>query len=383
MNTLNARMQRRLYLDQAEWLQSRKSRCKAKRKCYLDLYTKRLSALENFPPLEPEPELISLGSYIKLNDANGNVGSKRISISRKLKDDSSKGISNSAPISCEFPKDLIQANTIVYAAGAYQGQPTGLSIDSSGHTATKFDVRVHFPGKPVALLLGAYEPSIWNISWTSRTKIVAVAVSGYHKQVIVGVPNETPIINSTWDNKSVCDFTYVTQKRKQQVEALSVKLYGRTPSTIVDANKGKIELGVPTHSFDRYLTSSDRPAKKYTKTSLLPAGKAGLDLLLQRGQLRKATINDYRSWLNLGTHIKDRSFSALVKSKPPSLQRKLVLDRSYVIRKEMTIPRGLNGSNAVTFFLGKGVVFPTGELGHSSLYDFNSRTCYGLICKAI
>jgi hypothetical protein len=41
-------------------------------------------------------------------------------------------------------------------------------------------------------MFGAYEPTIWNLQWTSKTKILAVMVSGYHRQVIAGIPPSYP-----------------------------------------------------------------------------------------------------------------------------------------------------------------------------------------------
>ena len=60
----------------------------------------------------------------------------------------------------------------VFASGGYSGRTLDFQIDQSGHQATQFDVVVNSPTKPAVLMLGAYEPSIWNISWTPKTKIV-------------------------------------------------------------------------------------------------------------------------------------------------------------------------------------------------------------------
>jgi hypothetical protein len=47
----------------------------------------------------------------------------------------------------------------------------------------------------------------------------------------------------------------------------------------------------------------------------------------------------------------------------------------------MTVPAGLYGANAATFFVPKGVARPSGQLGHSKIYDFNTMTCVGLTCR--
>ena len=83
---------------------------------------------------------------------------------------------------CGFGNLTIPEGLRVYAAGGSGGRELQFQIDQSGHEATQFDIAVNSPRQPVALLLGAYEPTIWNISWTEGTRIVAVLVSGYHRK---------------------------------------------------------------------------------------------------------------------------------------------------------------------------------------------------------
>jgi hypothetical protein len=42
---------------------------------------------------------------------------------------------------------------------------------------------------------------------------------------------------------------------------------------------------------------------------------------------------------------------------------------------------GLFGSNSGTFFIPKGVPKPTGDPGHSTVYDFNTLSCSGTLCN--
>lgn len=48
-----------------------------------------------------------------------------------------------------------------------RGRELSFQIDQSGHQATQFDITVNSPEQPVALILGAYEPTVWNIGWKS------------------------------------------------------------------------------------------------------------------------------------------------------------------------------------------------------------------------
>ena len=51
--------------------------------------------------------------------------------------------------------------------------------------------------------------------------------------------------------------------------------------------------------------------------------------------------------------------------------------RAYVVLDTFTYPVGLYGRHAVTFFIPKGVPRPSGNPGHSVIYDFNRADCQG------
>jgi hypothetical protein len=70
-------------------------------------------------------------------------------------------------------------------------------------------VAVNNGGQPVVLILGAYEPTVWNIGWTTGTRILAVLVSGYHRQALAGLDPKVPTINSSYDNRGPCGYFYL------------------------------------------------------------------------------------------------------------------------------------------------------------------------------
>jgi hypothetical protein len=75
---------------------------------------------------------------------------------------------------CGFPELTFPTNLSVLAAGAYSGRKISFQIDQSGHEGTQIDVAVNSPDRPVVLMLGAYEPTVWNIGWSKETRILAV-----------------------------------------------------------------------------------------------------------------------------------------------------------------------------------------------------------------
>ena len=98
------------------------------------------------------------------------------------------------PAVCRFDGLQLPPGTKVYAAGGYGGAAQSFQIDQSGHQATRMDVAVNQPSAPVVLMLGSYEPTVWNVGWSPGTRILAVLVSGYHRQVINGLPSSVPRI---------------------------------------------------------------------------------------------------------------------------------------------------------------------------------------------
>ena len=72
---------------------------------------------------------------------------------------------------CEIPNLKLPQEFTVFAAGAPSGRRIGFQIDQSGMNSTQIDVTVNYIKKPVILMLGSYDPTIWNIQWTLGTRV--------------------------------------------------------------------------------------------------------------------------------------------------------------------------------------------------------------------
>jgi hypothetical protein len=281
----------------------------------------------------------------------------------------------------KFPQDMV-----VFAGGAYRGRRSDIQIDDSGHEATEFDVTVNYPAKPVALFLSAYEPSIWKIKWTKGTKIEAVYVSGYHRQIVLGIPNSIHLINSSDKRYKRCESFYLSDNTIKKLNPISKRVFGKDVQIAYIAKRdGKILFGSKVPAKERLYTSADRKLSQFIDKSKPLAGPAGLRELEKKGYIRVANEEDLNRWAKLQEDIyKKRRNSNLPKvingSAKKSFKPRYVL-HGYTILKKIKIPAGLYGAHAATFFLQKGVPFPDGDLGHSTLYDFNTGKCYGVLCK--
>lgn len=286
-----------------------------------------------------------------------------------------------AATTCEFDGLQLPASTKVYAAGAYGGSRQDFQIDQSGHEATRMDVAVNQPDVPVVLMLGSYEPTVWNIDWTPGTQILAVLVSGYHRQAITGLPASVPVRVSTYEDKGACGYFYVAAKNAGKLNPIARRLFGRPVDMLYPARDGKVAVGLPLGAGAVLVTDSSAKAPSaFRLPNSQLAGPAGLEQAVRDGFLREADSSDGAAWIAAKRAERRAPVDAppIAGGTPP--QRMPSMFRAYVILKTYTLPAGLYGANSATFFVPKGVPRPVGNLGHSTLYDFNTMSCAGVRC---
>lgn len=246
--------------------------------------------------------------------------------------------------------------------------------------ATRIDVTVNHPDTPVVIMLGAYEPTVWNIRWTADTKIIAVFASGYHRQAIAGLDKSVPTLISTHDNGGPCGSYHVDADKVDWLNPLSRRLFGRAVDMVYLAKHGAVAIG-QTVPASQLVTSSQTPPESYFDKLQPLSGIAGLDEAVRNGYIRQATRQDAETWLaavkNTAAHKRDTPPIAGGDNPRTGLP---ILHNTYVILKPFTLPSGLYGANSATFFIPKGVPNPTGELGHSTIYDLNTLRCRGTAC---
>jgi uncharacterized protein len=340
---------------QSAWLGKRNRECKSNVNCLVNIYASRIE---------------QLSSVDKVENAE-----TKFSYNPKLE-------SFKVEKRCDFSNVNFLPQLIVYAGGAYSGYKTNLQIDQSGHQTTKFDVAVNSPETPVALILGAYEPSIWKIKWTEGTKISAVYASGYHRQVVTGLPSSVPVITSSASGIPKCRGNqYISSKKLGHINSLSKTLFDKKASSVTFAKQGKIGFGQAFNTKTKFFTNLESTIEDFIDPSMPLAGKPGLEKLVSKGYLRKATKQDSNKWAELKAKYLKKNLATKSQKDVQSSYKPKFYTGGYVILKNITIPAGLFGAHSTTFFLEKGVSFPEGSLGHSNLYDFNTMKCHGVICE--
>ena len=272
---------------------------------------------------------------------------------------------------CRFPKKALPKKFTIFAAGAYSGRKLGVQIDKSGHEATQIDVLVNYPDRPVVLLLGAYEPTIWDISWTAGTKISAVLASGFHKQAVAGLKPITPTLTEGFDSHGTCGYFYVTPDKLESLVAISQKMFDRPPDSIYFAQQGSVVIGNPQPSDAKWEHSSSIIPSMYYQQEAPLAGKTGLKAALRAGILRQATPADSQAWAERYAQYEFEKEGVPIPRKTPSSPEKM-RDNAYVVLKPFTYPSGLYGEDAATFFIPDGVPLPKGNPGNAAIFDFNA-----------
>lgn len=283
---------------------------------------------------------------------------------------------------CKFPNLNLPEDVNVFAAGGYAGKKIDFQIDQSGNQAGQIDVAVNSPNKPVVLMLGAYDPTIWNIGWTKGTTILAVFASGYHRQVIAGLPKQTPRLVSTYDNKGVCGYFYIKEEGSNALNPRSRILFNRQVNMVFPAKNGSVVVGTDISDSDSLITSGDTTPSSYNNKSAPLAGVPGLENAAKLGILRPATKEDAIKWAeaeqgNIVLIDKKQGIPPVAGGRKPNIP---YIHNGYVVLKPFTFPEGLYGAHSGNFFVPKGMQKPKGNPGHSTIYDYNSMQCIGASC---
>lgn len=283
------------------------------------------------------------------------------------------------PSECVLPMPATGEPAKVFAAGAYGGRDLGFQIDQSGNEAGRIDVAVNHPGAPVILMLGSYDPTIWHVGWSRGTRIAAVLIGGYHRQVVTGLPKDVPVLISTYDNKGPCGYFYVSAERAQTLNPIARRAFGRPVDMVYLAQKGRVLVGDALGDAGGLITDAGaRSDESFRIADAQLAGEAGLAYAESRGWVRKASQADANAWLAARSAQPKADVPPIAGGRPAG---HISLHNGYVVLKAFTLPEGLYGAHSGTFFVPKGVPRPQGTLGHSTLYDFNTLTCTGAGCE--
>lgn len=118
----------------------------------------------------------------------------------------------------------------------------------------------------------------------------------------------------------------------------------------------------------------------------LMADREGIQQALSLGLLRVATDRDVELYIEAYNKFAAPRGGSLAMptlyagdASNEAVSRVLRRRDGYVILKNMQLPEGMGGANAVTFILPTGVPYPKGQLGHSVLLNMSDGSCSAVV----
>lgn len=277
------------------------------------------------------------------------------------------------PDECKFD-ELEPSDDFAVFAWRGTGKKLDYQINGQGKTATQVDIIVNQTKRGVVLMLDAYMPTIWNIKRTEGTEIKAIFFNGDNRQVLAGLDDSLPIFANTPQNGYPCG-RFLIRNDINKVNQVSMALFGAEVKAFGSRTgvNGEVRFGAPT-SYTQMIISSGVSPSSYRDSTQPLAGQAGINEAVAKGIIRPATRADMDRWIRRAE-----------RNSYPSDKLKQVQDyfqyNAYLVVKPLIYPAALNGSNSVNFFIDRGVPLPTGDPGHSGVFDINSGTCLSITCR--
>ena len=281
---------------------------------------------------------------------------------------------------CEFPGLQLPNDAVVHVLINGQTRELPFGIDPADSRAYVGDVFVNFPGKRVALVMvGNSGPTIWNFHWTRSTEIVAVAAMASSQLGFAGLPKGTPVFSGHFGSETACKHFSVSpgfpEYEKREVTAFAEQMYHRPADAMTH-----FQFRAPATVGDKapateYVQSKDVTVKSFSTPSSALIGGKGLKKLELDGTIRKATQQDAASWL-AAWKAAHPAIAKRYTVTDQELLRSIDLWMAFVIQRPFRYPTGLVGADRAVFFVPKGTSRPSGEQGHSIIYDLNTGSCF-------
>ncbi len=266
----------------------------------------------------------------------------------------------------------------IHAVGTYQGrEPLDIQLDDTGHRVTRVPVIVNRPDTPIFLVLTAYNPVVWDVSWTEGTQIAGVLVSGYHGQALIGIDAEAPYEIGTHETGGGFEFffAHTTDGLLELANRVEQELGHALDRFHYEAVEGVFTIGEPVTDPTLLRRSDALKLEDFVNPDRPPSGQAGLDVLVALNKIRLATQEDIDAWVLKASEPFLRFNDAL------RVETYMRPGRTYVVLEAITLPAGLNGSHSRNFILPQDVPLPEGPMSHNSIFSEDGTVLAGIAAK--
>lgn len=261
----------------------------------------------------------------------------------------------------------------VYAVASYEGlNPISTVIDKNGNKNASNDVIVNVKNKPIILVLTSYEPVVWKIKITAKTKIAGVILGGYYNQAILGISKSIPVLNYTYTQNNCGHFYLSDRLDSEQVASIEKiqEITGKKPADIkYQYNGGTFFVGDPVGHTDNLVYSSDYKLSDYQVNLNTISGSVPTNVrsssnwkedatvyFVTHNYLKQATIIDIQNWENKARvpYLKSIGSSA----NQMQIQHDMSPDHTYVVQKSFKIPDDFCYGHFINFIIPNGVQAP-------------------------
>ena len=291
---------------------------------------------------------------------------------------------------CGFTDLSLPAGFQVYAASVHDsGVPLDLKLDNKNNEIKLIKVVVNSPEKPVVLMLGTYMPTVWHFSWTKGSKIVALAVSGGYPPIVMGLPEDVPILKIS--NNYLRDSPHYKKCPRIDVHPVinsltaandfSKYLFEKDIDQIVKIENGEVLFGRPLNDQAKLETGEEFSSDKFNAPDKPLTYKLAFDEAKKKGLIRVSGKEDIQAYLKalsqvagLPDGIVDEGLSLSDEAPADhSMMGDFSLLNSYtILSPDYIIPENLYPSNVkISFILPRGMKKPEREPDNAIIYDVN------------
>jgi hypothetical protein len=271
---------------------------------------------------------------------------------------------------CRWPWSPIDGDFEVYAVEVSAPRQTGMRLPGQDRGADKFDLLVNRPGKRVALLLGRYDPMVWNVSRTATTQIIGVFASGYYAPLVRGLDSKTPLLTtSSIGSATACPAFYFTPNSLPLVNTLAKRAFGRPATAFVQLTTiGNGVVGDQARPDEAIMGGIAGDHRDVLTGGVVNPLIVAVNDALAKGILRPARMGESTAHANAWRKFKGLPPVPTWNTDDPREEY-----RVYVVLKPFVIPSGLTPLQKVDvrFIVPRGVSPPTGDLTDIGLHDWN------------
>lgn len=278
---------------------------------------------------------------------------------------------------CFDPKLARGAELVVL--GAYEGGATTSLSFGRANRVGRVSVQANASGKPLLLILSAYESVVWDFRGFPLHRLRGVLLSGYYDQVVTGLPPSVPVLKTILDHESgissprACvDPFYVHEGGEELDEAQASirasfgrdidRFAGAYRPAALQADNGLLRAYAPSQG--------ERLAGLMSQFGGLVAPERAIEMLIARGDLRPARQADVTAWNQAATN-------RLSTGRLAPFRSEVLTANALVVLRPIMIPRGMYGAHSREFIVPPNVPMPSDPGSHNSYFLVGDGSCRG------